>query len=157
MISLSTRKQGTLASDTKNPKQHGKTQCNVDCNAISTESVPHIGNPIVKANKTDDEGISWHDKNKSMKFGSGEARPTTVTLQLVYGSTMHLSGIVENVMIQVDKFIFPIYFINLDFEAYKDVSIILGQPFLVIDRPLIDVENGEITMHLNDELIRLLS
>ncbi|XP_039036971.1 uncharacterized protein LOC120174067 [Hibiscus syriacus] len=64
------------------------------------------------------------------KFRSGEARPTMVTLQLANLYTVHPSGIVEKMLVRVDKFIIPKDFIILDCEADKDVPIFLGRPFL---------------------------
>ncbi|KAM6546198.1 hypothetical protein CsatB_026934 [Cannabis sativa] len=60
------------------------------------------------------------------KLGIGEARPTTVTLQLTDSSMAHSEGKIEDVLVQVDKFIFPADFIILDYEADRDVPIILG-------------------------------
>ena len=64
------------------------------------------------------------------KLGIGEARPTTVTLQLADRSFTHLEGKVEDILIQVENFIFQAYFIILDYEADRDVPIILERQFL---------------------------
>ncbi|XP_024969568.1 uncharacterized protein LOC112508936 [Cynara cardunculus var. scolymus] len=72
-------------------------------------------------------------------LGIGEARPTTVTLQLANRSIAYPKGKIEDVLVQVDKFIFPADFIILDFEADKDIPIILGRPFLATGGTLIDV------------------
>ena len=63
------------------------------------------------------------------KLGIGEARPTTVTLQLVDRSIKHPEGIIEDVLVKEDKFIFPVDFIIPDYEADKEVPIILRRPF----------------------------
>ena len=42
-------------------------------------------------------------------------------------------------------------FIVLDFEADKEVPIILGRPFLARGKTLIDVQKGELTMRVNDQ------
>ncbi|KAM6543087.1 hypothetical protein CsatB_007534 [Cannabis sativa] len=84
-------------------------------------------------------------------LGIGEARPTTVTLQLADRSMAHPEGKIEDVLVQVDKFISPADFIILDYEADRDVPIILGRPFLATGRSLIDVQNGELTMRVNDK------
>ena len=60
------------------------------------------------------------------KLKLGEARPTTVTLQLANWSLTHPRGIIEDVLVKVDKFIFPANFIILDMQEDKEVSIILG-------------------------------
>ena len=59
------------------------------------------------------------------KLGIGEARPTTVTLQLADQSIKHHEEKIEVVLVKVDKFIFPAKFIILDYEADKEVPIIL--------------------------------
>ena len=40
------------------------------------------------------------------RLGLGEARPTTVTLQLANRSLKHPRGVIEDVLVKVDKFIF---------------------------------------------------
>jgi len=55
--------------------------------------------------------------------------------------------------VKVDKFIFPVDFIVLDFEANKEVPIILGRPFLATEKTLIDVQKGELTMRVNDQQV----
>ncbi|KAL5560852.1 hypothetical protein UlMin_037063 [Ulmus minor] len=86
-------------------------------------------------------------------LGIGEARPTTVSLQLADRSIAQLEGKIEDVLVKVDKFIFPVDFIILDFEADMEVPIILGRPFLATGRALIDVHNGELTMRVQDEKV----
>ncbi|KAL5543197.1 hypothetical protein UlMin_010907 [Ulmus minor] len=73
------------------------------------------------------------------KLGIGEARPTTVSLQLADRSVAHSEGKIEDVLVKVDKFIFPVDFIVLDYGADLEVPIILGRPFLATGRTLIDV------------------
>ncbi|XP_060969676.1 uncharacterized protein LOC133036918 [Cannabis sativa] len=81
----------------------------------------------------------------------GATRPTTVTFQLADRSMAHPEGKIEDVLVQVDKFIFPADFIILDYEEDREVPIILGRPFLATGRTLIDVEKGELTMRAQDE------
>ncbi|KAI3678307.1 hypothetical protein L6452_37594 [Arctium lappa] len=82
-----------------------------------------------------------------------EARPTTVSLLLADKSIAWPKGKIEDVLVQVDKFIFPADFIILDFEADKDISIILGRPFLATGRTLIDVQKGELTMRVQEQQV----
>ncbi|XP_052290839.1 uncharacterized protein LOC127900273 [Citrus sinensis] len=69
-----------------------------------------------------------------------ECRPTTVTLQLADRSHAYPKGKIEDVLVKVDKFIFPVDFIVLDFEADKELPIILERPFLTTGKILIDVQ-----------------
>ena len=73
------------------------------------------------------------------KLGLGEPNPTTITLQLADRSIKHSKGIVEDVLIKVGKFIFPVDFIILDMIEDLEVSLILGRPFLATGKALIDV------------------
>ncbi|XP_062119240.1 uncharacterized protein LOC133832988 [Humulus lupulus] len=85
------------------------------------------------------------------RLGLGEASPTTFTLQLAYHSVKHPRGIIEDVLVKVDKFIFPIDFIVLDMEEDENVPIILGRPFLATGQALIDVQKGELTLRVQGE------
>ncbi|XP_022970250.1 uncharacterized protein LOC111469262 [Cucurbita maxima] len=87
------------------------------------------------------------------KLGIGKARPTTVTLQLADRFITYPKGKIEDILNQVDKFIFPIDFIILDYEADDDVPIILWRPFLKTGRTLVDVYKGTITLRMGDQKI----
>ena len=86
------------------------------------------------------------------KLGLGEAKSTIVTLQLVDRSLKHPRGIIEDVLVKVDKFIFAADFIVLDMKEEKEVLIILRRkPFLDIGRALIDVHKGELKLRVQDD------
>ncbi|XP_038904234.1 uncharacterized protein LOC120090578 [Benincasa hispida] len=85
------------------------------------------------------------------KLGIGEVRLITVTLQLADRSITYLEENLEDVLVKVDKFIFPIDFIILDYETDKDVLIILGCLFLAIKKVLIDVHKGELMMRVDNQ------
>ena len=88
------------------------------------------------------------------RLGLGEARPTTVTLQLVDRSLKHPKGVIEDVLVKVDKFIFPANFIMLDMEEDKEIPIILGRPFLATGRAMIDVQRGELKLRVQDDEVK---
>ncbi|KAH9745286.1 hypothetical protein KPL70_004012 [Citrus sinensis] len=87
------------------------------------------------------------------QLGVSECRPTTMTLQLADRSHAYPEGKIEDVLVKMDKFIFPVDFIVLDFEADKEVPIILGRPFLTTGKTLIDVQKRELTMRVNDQQV----
>ncbi|XP_062086075.1 uncharacterized protein LOC133792176 [Humulus lupulus] len=82
------------------------------------------------------------------KLGIGEARPTILTLQLADHSMVHPEGKTEDILVQVEKFIFSADFIILDYHEEIDVPIIFGRPFLATRRTLIDVENESLPFKL---------
>ena len=49
-------------------------------------------------------------------------------------------GILEDVLIKVGKFIFPVDFVVIDIEEDKQVPLLLGRPFLALGATLIDVK-----------------
>ena len=87
-------------------------------------------------------------------LGLGEARPTTITLQLANKSVKHPQGVIQDVLVKVDKFIFSPDFIVLDMEEDKEIPIILGRPFLTTGRAMIDVHKGELKLRVQDDEVR---
>ena len=65
------------------------------------------------------------------------------------------SGIIENLLVKVDRFIFPADFVILDSNQDEGDSIILGIPFLATARAIIDIEQGELTLRMHNESITL--
>ncbi|XP_052177519.1 uncharacterized protein LOC127791578 [Diospyros lotus] len=80
------------------------------------------------------------------QLGLGELKPTRVTLQLADRSVKVPHGIVEDVLIQVDKFYFPVDFIVLDTQPHQGpqlpIPVILGRPFLATSNAIINCRNG---------------
>ncbi|XP_070007575.1 uncharacterized protein [Nicotiana sylvestris] len=62
-------------------------------------------------------------------------------------------GIIDDVLVHVDKFILPADFVILDCEVDFEVPIILGKPFLATRKALVDVEAGELTFRVGDEKV----
>ena len=82
------------------------------------------------------------------RLGLGEASPTTVTLQLADRLLKHPRGVIEDVLVKLDKFIFPANFIVLDMEEDKEIPIILGRSFLSTGRAMIDVHKRELKLRV---------
>ncbi|GKB60427.1 reverse transcriptase domain-containing protein [Tanacetum coccineum] len=85
------------------------------------------------------------------KLGLGEPTPTRISLELADRSIQYPRGIIENVLIKVDKFVLPIDFVILDMPEDSRVPIILGRPFLATSRAMIDVFNKKITLRVGDD------
>ena len=60
-------------------------------------------------------------------------------------------GILHDVLVKVESFIFPADFVILDCEVDFEVPIILGRPFLATGRALVDMENGQLKFWLNND------
>ena len=80
------------------------------------------------------------------QLGLGELKPTSITLSLVDRSIKIPKGTIEDVLIQVDKFYYPVDFVVLETEPVavgaNHVPIILRRPFLVTLNAIINFQNG---------------
>ena len=85
------------------------------------------------------------------KLNMGELKSTTVSLQLADRSLKYPIGVVEDILVQVGKFVFPADFLVLEMEESVDIPIILGRPFLATGRALIDVQGGKLTFQVGKE------
>ncbi|KAK8659962.1 hypothetical protein V6N13_030152 [Hibiscus sabdariffa] len=101
------------------------------------------------------ENINVMPKSIFQKLGIGEAKPTTVMLQLADCSYVQPKGKFEDILVKVEEFIFPVNFLILDCEADEHAPVILGRSFLAIGRVLIDFENGELVLRVNDQQVKI--
>ena len=80
------------------------------------------------------------------QLGLGELKPTSITLSLADRSIKIPKGTIEDVLIQVDIFYYPVDFVVLDTEPVavgaNHVPIILGRPFLATSNAIINFQNG---------------
>ncbi|KAL5564485.1 hypothetical protein UlMin_027649 [Ulmus minor] len=88
------------------------------------------------------------------KLGLGEVKPTSISLQLADRSVKYPRGVIEDVLIKVDKFIFPADFVVLDMEEDREMPLILGRPFLATGRTLIDVQQGKLILREHISLLQ---
>ena len=94
------------------------------------------------------------------QLGLGELKPTTITFSLADRSVKIPKGIVEDVLVKVDKFYYHVDFFVLDTEPVATgancVPIILGRLFLATSNAIINCRNGvmqltfgQMTLELN--------
>ena len=89
----------------------------------------------------------------------GELKPTSITLSLSYRSIKIPKGTVEDVLIQVDKFYYPVGFVVLDTEpaatGVNYVPIILGRPFVATSNAIINCRNGVMQLTFGNMTLEL--
>ena len=91
------------------------------------------------------------------QLGMGELKPTNITLSLADRSVKIPKGIVEDVLVKVDNFYYPVDFVVLDTEPMAErthqVPIILGRPFFATANAIINgimqLTFGNMTLELN--------
>ncbi|KAH9657811.1 hypothetical protein KPL70_023229 [Citrus sinensis] len=94
-----------------------------------------------------------------LQLNLGELKSTSTTLLLADRSIKVPKGIVEDVLVQVDKFIYPVDFIVLETELvvnnYKPIPVILGRPFLATVNALINYRNGLMNLSFGNMTLEL--
>ncbi|KAK4723774.1 hypothetical protein R3W88_026553 [Solanum pinnatisectum] len=90
------------------------------------------------------------------QLGFGEPKATTVRLLMADRSIKHPVGILYDILVKVDRFIFLDDFVILDCEIDAEIPIILGRPFLETGRALVDVESGELKFWVNEDEVTFI-
>ncbi|XP_059650697.1 uncharacterized protein LOC132296522 [Cornus florida] len=94
-----------------------------------------------------------------LQLGLGDLKPTSVVLQLADRSVKHPRGILEDVIIKVDKFYFPVDFVVLDTEPVHDpkkhIPVILGRPFLATANASINCRTGVMDIAFGNMQVKL--
>ncbi|XP_016574196.1 uncharacterized protein LOC107871833 [Capsicum annuum] len=78
------------------------------------------------------------------KFELGKSAPTSMKLIMADSTIKKPMGVLHDVLVKVDCFIFPTNFVILDCVMDVEVPFILGRPFLTIEKDLMDVGSSEI-------------
>ncbi|GJR82412.1 reverse transcriptase domain-containing protein [Tanacetum coccineum] len=74
-------------------------------------------------------------------------------IELANKSTQYPKGITENVIVKINKFVFPVDFVVLDMKEDFRVLIALGRPFLANAHAMINVFNKKISFEVRNEKI----
>ena len=93
------------------------------------------------------------------QLGLGELKPTNITLSLADRSVKIPKGIVEDVLVKIDKFYYPVDFVVLDTEPIANepnhVPIILGRPFPATANAIINCRNGVMQLTFGNMTLEL--
>ncbi|XP_070667394.1 uncharacterized protein [Malus domestica] len=144
---------------------HEKIQLTEECSAILQRKLPLkqkdrgsfkipciIGTNLFEKALCDfGSSINLLPLSIAKNIGMCEIKPTTVSLQMADKSIAYPEGIIEDVLVKGDKLIFPTDFLVLDMEEDYETQLILGRPFLITARTLIDVEHGVLTLRIVEE------
>ncbi|XP_061352468.1 uncharacterized protein LOC133297362 [Gastrolobium bilobum] len=90
---------------------------------------------------------------KSLRIS--ELKPTMVSLQLADITLRRPNRVIKDVLVKVDKFIFPADFVVLDMEEEGNMSLLLGRSFLATTRAMIDMEKGKLELRMDDEKVTI--
>ncbi|KAK8950898.1 hypothetical protein KSP39_PZI004064 [Platanthera zijinensis] len=154
-----------LLSNKKKLEDISRVSLNAECSAALLNKLPQklndpgrfsipclFGNLLVKHALADlGASINLMPYSLFKKLGLGDPIPTKISIQLADRSVKYPVGVVEDVLVKVDKFIFPVDFVILDIEEDAEVPLILGRPFLATSRAIIDVSNGKLLLRVGDD------
>ncbi|GJT18084.1 reverse transcriptase domain-containing protein [Tanacetum coccineum] len=157
----------SLISNKEKLFELAKTPLNEHCSAVLLKKLPKkLGDPGKFLIPCDflgmDECLALADLGASInlmplsvwgKLSLPELTPTCMTLELADRSISLPVGVAEDVSGKVGKFHFPADFVVVDFDADPRVPLILGRSFLKTGRALIDVYEGELTLHVGNEAV----
>ena len=117
------------------------------------------GNCIKKALLDLGASVNLMPHSVYLQLGLGELKPTSITLSLADRSVKIPKGIVEDVLVKIDKFYYPVDFVVLDTAPSSNepnhVPIILGRPFLATANAIINCRNGIMQLTFGDMTLEL--
>nr|GEU40205.1 hypothetical protein [Tanacetum cinerariifolium] len=104
-----------------------------------------------------EEGASVNVIPKSMfeHLKLPRLRKTDMLVEMAYMTKRAPIGIVENVLVKIDKLLFPLDFMVIDMLNIRNETMILGRPFLATIHTEIDVFNKEISLGIRDVRVTL--
>ncbi|GKA27342.1 reverse transcriptase domain-containing protein [Tanacetum coccineum] len=86
-------------------------------------------------------------------LGLGDLIPTKLIIELADRTVKQPKGIVENVLVDIDKFTFPLDFIIFDIPEDFKTPLIVGRPFLSTAHAIINVFKAKITLSVGNDKI----
>ncbi|XP_048234284.1 uncharacterized protein LOC125370898 [Ricinus communis] len=118
-------------------------------------TVPCVIGDLIISNALADLKASINLMSGSLftKLRLGETKPTRMSIQLADRIVKYPRGIVENVLVKIEKFIFSIDFVIMDMDGESNVPLILGRPFLATFRAIIYIYDGKLEVRVGDETI----
>ncbi|XP_017416024.1 uncharacterized protein LOC108326920 [Vigna angularis] len=85
------------------------------------------------------------------KIGGLEVKPTRMIFQMADKSIKHPYGVVEDVVIQIDKLQFPVDLVVMEMGEDVDIPLIIGRPFIKTTKVVIHVDDGVLMLKDQDE------
>ncbi|KAJ9547606.1 hypothetical protein OSB04_020149 [Centaurea solstitialis] len=154
-----------LVSNKANLGAEGITFLNAECSAILSDTpkkgdpgsftIPcHFGKSIsFRALVELGASINLMPLSFYQKLGLGDLKDTRMTIQLADRSIKYPVGIAKDVLVQVDKLVFPADFVILDIKDEVKVPLILGRPFLNTAQAVINVAERQLSLGIGEDRI----
>jgi len=136
-----------------------------NCNAVIQKNSPQkfkdprsvtipcsIGNVSVGKTLIDlGENINLMSLSMRRRIRNLMVSPTKMTLQLAERSIIRPYGVVEDVLVKVRQFTFLVDFVIINIEEDSNIPLILGRPFMLTSKCVVDMGNGSLEMSVEDQ------
>ena len=142
-------------------------QLNARCSAVIRNELPPkekdpgsftlpclIGNLEI-SNALADLGASISIMPYSMflRLGVGNLKTIKMDIEMADKTMQSPKGIVENVLVKIDRFVFPVDFVILEITEDDKIPIILGRPLLTTAHAKVDVFARKMTIEVNGKVL----
>ncbi|GJZ28104.1 zinc knuckle CX2CX4HX4C containing protein [Tanacetum coccineum] len=87
------------------------------------------------------------------RLGIGNIKPINMVIEMADNTKSFPKGIVKNLLIKIDKFIFPVDFVILDMIEDFRMPIILGRPLLATAHAKVDIFKKTISLEVGNEKV----
>ena len=87
------------------------------------------------------------------RIGNVMIDPTRMTLQLVDRSITRPFRVVEDVLVKVHPFTFMVDFVIMDIEEDEEIPLILGRPFTLTAKCMVDIGNKNLELSVDDQKV----
>ncbi|XP_058784551.1 uncharacterized protein LOC131659359 [Vicia villosa] len=98
----------------------------------------------------DSSGVSLMPLSLFKKLDIGTVMEKGTKLKFADHNIKKFCGVAEDVLVEIERFIFLVDFEVMDISEDEETPIILGRPFLLTSRSNIDIEKGTLTMKYFD-------
>lgn len=90
------------------------------------------------------------------KLNLGELEPSKMYVQLANKSIVHPRGMIENILVNIDEFIYSVDFMIIAVKANVNIPLIIGQPFLVASKAIIDVHGWILNRRVKIKHVKII-
>ncbi|GKD34084.1 zinc knuckle CX2CX4HX4C containing protein, partial [Tanacetum coccineum] len=87
------------------------------------------------------------------RLGMGKIEPINMVIEMEDNTKIIHKGIVKNLLIKINKFIFPVDFVILDMIEDFKMPIILGRPLLATAHAKVDIFRKTISLEVGNEKV----
>ncbi|GJZ63390.1 hypothetical protein Tco_0619811, partial [Tanacetum coccineum] len=108
-----------------------------------------INNPLANLGAS----ISVMPFSMYKRLGMGKLEPINMVIEMADNTKCTPKGIVKNLLVKIDKFIFPVDFVVLDMVGEFRMPIILGRPLLATAHAKVDIFRKSISLEVGNEKV----